>query len=171
MKNTKKFLAAGLLAGALTFIGCKSDSSAERTEGTPDTTQTTPSTGTPGEGSTTEGTSTGTETPPPGTGGSGESDISKTKQSDDNLRMPEEDPLRTPENESIRDAEKESEPGVHDEPGTGGAGFGNDALEPTEDNLNEGGNVDDMFRVPDSPADTTPEDGLTEDTQLPEGAR
>jgi hypothetical protein len=81
--------------------------------------------------------------------------------------MPEEDPLRTPENESIRDAE--SEPGVHDDPGTGGSGFGNDALEPTDDNLNEGGNVDDMFRVPDSPADTTPE--ILDDSQIPESAR
>jgi len=167
MKITMKFLAAGLLAGALTFVGCKSDTSAARPD---DTTQTTPAPGTEGTG--TEGTGTGTEgtTPPPGTGGSG--DVSKTKQSDDNLRMPEEDPLRTPENESIRDAE--SEPDVHDnsavDPGTGGSGFDddNDAI---DESLNPGGNVDDTRRIPGSPADTVPEDNMSSGSEIPEGAR
>jgi hypothetical protein len=142
-----KFLAAGLLAGALTFAGCSSPRSAERTD----------------QGEAADGTSTGTQTAP-GTGGSG---ISKTKQSDDNLRMPREDPLRTPESESVRDAE--AEPGVHDnDPGTGGSGFSNEAPDDaSQDILNEGGNVDDTTRIPDSPADTTPEDL----SQIPEGAR
>lgn len=150
----RKFLAAGLLASALTFVGCKSDSSAERKD---DSTQTPPA-----------GTDTQTN---PGTGGSG--DVSKTKQSDDNLRMPKEDPLRTPENESIRDAESEDERGVHDNnAGTGGSGFGNEVSDDVnEDELNEGGNVDDTTRIPDSPADTTPEDNMTDASPIPEGTR
>jgi hypothetical protein len=159
----RKFLAAGLLAGTLTFVGCKSDTSAERTGDTPQT----PPAGTTDQGTTpppTEGTGT---QPNPGTGGSG--DVSKTKQSDDNLRMPEEDPLRTPENESIRDAESEDERGVHDDnAGTGGSGFGNEA---DDDVLNEGGNVDDTTRIPDSPADTTPENNMMNESQIPEGTR
>lgn len=159
MKNlNRKFLAAGLLASALAFVGCKSDKAAERT----DTTE---------QGTTTEGTTTeGTQTDP-GTGGAGTQDINKTRQTDDNLRMPEEDPMRTRESESIR--ESEQEPGVHDEdPGTGGAGFGTEATEepldePLFEPLNEGGNVDDYTRVPDSPADTVPEEGAR-DEQLPE---
>lgn len=150
----RKFLAAGLLASALTFVGCKSDSSAERKD---DSTQTPPA-----------GTDTQTN---PGTGGSG--DISKTKQSDDNLRMPKEDPLRTPEPESIRDAESEDERGVHDNnAGTGGSGFGNEVSDDVNDDvLNEGGNVDDTTRIPDSPADTTPEDNMTDASPIPEGTR
>jgi hypothetical protein len=172
MKTTMKFLAAGLLAGALTFVGCKSDSSAERTG---EATQPAPTTGTEGtgtEGTGTEGTGTeGTgTTPTPGTGGSG--GASKTKQSDDNLRMPREDPLRTPENESIRDAE--SEPHVHDnsavEPGTGGSGLGDDEAA-TDETLNPGGNVDNTLRTPGSPADVVPEDTMSIDSELPEGAR
>lgn len=159
----RKFLAAGLLAGALTFVGCKSDSSAERTG---DPSQAPPA-GTTDQGTTTppaEGTGTQTA---PGTGGSG--DVSKTKQSDDNLRMPEEDPLRTPENESIRDAESEDERGVHDNnEGTGGSGFGNEI---NDDVLNEGGNVDDTTRIPDSPTDAPPEDNVSNESQLPEGTR
>jgi hypothetical protein len=160
----RKFLAAGLLAGALTFVGCKSTTSAEQTG----TNTQTPAEGTTDQGTTTEGTGTQTN---PGTGGSG--DVSKTKQSDDNLRMPNEDPLRTPENESIRDAESEDERGVHDNnAGTGGSGFGNDVTNDVNDDaLNEGGNVDDTTRIPDSPADTTPDDGMTNDSQLPEGTR
>lgn len=161
MKTTMKFLAAGLLASALTFVGCKSDSSAERT-GEPTTA---PATGTD---TGTEGTGTST-TPPPGTGGSG--DISKTKQSDDNLRMPEEDPLRTPESESIRDAE--SEPGVHDnrnvDPGIGGSGFPDDSA--IDEPLNPGGNVDETLRTPGSPADIVPENNLNNDSTLPENTR
>ncbi|MFL5348586.1 MAG: hypothetical protein ACJ8AT_27640 [Hyalangium sp.] len=164
--SNQKFLVAGLLAGALTFVGCKSDKSAERP---PDTTQTTPPAGT---GTDTTGTGTGTSTGTqtnPGTGGSGNSDgqISTTKQSDDNLRMPEDDPLRLKNGDkSIRDAE--SEQGVHEntpatpklEPnsGTGGSGLNNDA---TDDNLNDGGNVDDSLRIPDSPADRSTPDGVT----------
>lgn len=168
MKTTyRKFLVAGLLAGALTFVGCKSDKSAERTGETPDTMQTTP----PPPPATTDQHApppAGTETNP-GTGGSG--GISKTKQSDDNLRMPEEDPLRTKEQESIRDSE--AEPGVHrkdtDGPGTGGSGLGNDA---TPDDLNEGGNVDDTHRGLGQPRDTaTPDEPLNEDSQIPPGAR
>jgi len=152
---SRKFLAAGLLAGALTFVGCKSDKSAETPSDTTDQGTTPPPT---------EGTGTQTD---PGTGGSG--DISKTKQSDDNLRMPEEDPLRTPEPESIRDAESEDERGVHDDnAGTGGSGFGNEA---TDDSLNQGGNVDDTTRIPDSPADTTPDDNMSNESQFPEGVR
>lgn len=163
----RKFLTVGLLAGALTFVGCKSDKSAERTD---DTTQTPPA-GTTDQGTTTppaEGTGTQTD---PGTGGSG--DVSKTKQSDDNLRMPEEDPLRTPEDESIQDAESEDERGVHDNnAGTGGSGFSNDANNDVNDDaLNEGGNVDDTTRIPDSPADTTPDDNLSNESQIPEGVR
>lgn len=149
MKTSMKFLAAGLLASALTFVGCKSNSSAERTDP-----PMAPATGTD--------TGTGTNANP-GTGGSG--DISKTKPSDDNLRMPEEDPLRTPQNESIRDAE--SEPGVHDnsavDPGIGGSGFdtGDSA---TDETLNPGGNVDDTLRTPSSPADIVPNDNLNNDS-------
>jgi hypothetical protein len=151
MKISKtKMLVAGLLAGSLTFMGCKSDTSAERTD---DTTQT--GTGTDTGTGTTGEQGTGTTTPPD-TGGSG------TKQTDDNLRMPEEDPLRTPESESIRDAE--AEPGVHDDgtldpgPGVGGSGVdtGLDNDVP-DDDLNEGGNISDDFRMPDSPADDLPE--------------
>jgi hypothetical protein len=163
MKTPMKFLAAGLLASALTFVGCKSNSSAERTEPTPEPATTTEGTST---GTGTEGTNTN---PNPGTGGSG--DVSKTKPSDDNLRMPEEDPLRTPEPESLRDAE--SEPGVHhnspSEPGTGGSGFGNeDAIDET---LNPGGNVDERLRTPSSPADIVPDDATSSDSEIPESAR
>jgi hypothetical protein len=167
MKTTMKFLAAGLLASALTFVGCKSNSAAEKTD-----TTTAPATGTgtdtgTGTGTGTEGTGTTTN---PGTGGSG--DISKTKQSDDNLRMPEEDPLRTPQPESIRDAE--SEPGVHDnsavDPGTGGSGFGTDDSA-TDETLNPGGNVDDRLRTPSSPADIVPDDSTSSDSTLPESGR
>jgi hypothetical protein len=165
MKISKtKFLVAGLLAGTLTFVGCKSDTSADRgtepTEGT--------STGT-GTDTGTEGTGTSTD---PGTGGSGPS---KTKQSDDNLRMPEEDPLRTPEDESVRDAEQE--PGVHDDatldPGVGGSGTGGSGVEDVteEDDLNEGGNPHEDFRIPDSPTDVVPDEGMNDDLDLPEGAR
>lgn len=169
MKTSMKYLAAGLLASALTFVGCKSDSSAERTD-----TPMAPATGTGTNTGTGTGTSTGTEgtgtstgtNANPGTGGSGDtSDISKTKQSDDNLRMPEEDPLRTPQQESIRDAE--AEPGVHDnsavEPGTGGSGFdtGDSAVDET---LNPGGNVDNTLRTPSSPADIVPDDNLNNDS-------
>jgi hypothetical protein len=173
MKISKtKFLVAGLLAGTLTFVGCKSNQSTERTEETTDTTQTTPGTGTTDQGTTTpatEGSTTGTN---PGTGGGG----NQTKPSDDNLRMPYEDPLRTPEDEGVR--ESESETGVHDDstgthgPGTGGAGSDTGITE--EPSLNEGGNaVDDNRRIPDSPADeATPEDQMLEDdTNLPEGTR
>jgi hypothetical protein len=166
MKTTMKFLAAGLLAGALTFVGCKSDSSAERPA---DTTQTTPATGEQGTGTGTEGTGTSTGTSEnPGTGGSG--DISKTKQSDDNLRMPREDPLRTPEQESIRDAESESEPDVHDNPGIGGSGFPDDDSA-VDETLNPGGNIDDTLRTPGSPADIVPDDSLSNDSLIPEGER
>jgi len=169
MKRTMKFLAAGLLAGALTFVGCKSTTSAEQ-GGTPTGTGTTGTgtdTGTTGTGTGTEGTGTGTN---PGTGGAGSTDdISRTKQSDDNLRMPEEDPLRTPESESIRGAESESEPGIHDNPGIGGSGFGDDTA--TDETLNPGGNVDDTLRTPGSPADIVPDEGLNGDNDLPEGVR
>ncbi len=152
----RKFLAAGLLASALTFAGCKSDTSAEH----PGDTSQTPSPGTTDQGTApppAEGT--GTQTPP-GTGGSGTEDISKTKQSDDNLRMPEEDPLRTPEDERVRDAEREDERGVHDsERGTGGSGFGDEA---TDEPLNEGGNADDT--VP-------PHNKMMNETQIPESTR
>ncbi|MBN1205265.1 MAG: hypothetical protein JXB05_10105 [Myxococcaceae bacterium] len=154
MKISKtQFLVAGLLAGTLTFVGCKSDKSGE----TPPGTDATQDTGTPTGEQPTEGTSTppegtGTE---PGTGGSG----SETKPSDDNLRMPEEDPMRTRDEESAREAE--SEPGVHDPAtgGTGGSGFPEDDTM-DEGDLNEGGNADEDFRVPDSPADTIPEEQL-----------
>jgi hypothetical protein len=196
MKITnRKFLVAGLLASALTFVGCKSDSSAERS-GTTEPTQTPPATGTgtdtTGTGTDTTGTGTTpggtggagmtkppsekldcTVVPPSGTGGAGSSggDISKTKQSDDNLRMPEDDPLRTKDPDTVRQGETEQ--GVHEgdiispEPGTGGSGFENDAV---DDNLNEGGNVDEL-RTPSSPEDVVP-DGVTDDSsQIPEGTR
>jgi hypothetical protein len=157
MKNmTRKFLAAGLIATALTFVGCKSDKSAEQpadtTQGTDTGTTTTP----------TEGTGTD-----PGTGGAGTEDVSKTKASDDNLRMPYEDPLRTPESESIRDAERENERGVHDkDSGTGGSGFPTEA---TDDNLDQGGNADDTTFP--EPMDTTPDDNMINESQIPEGTR
>ena len=168
MKTTMKFLAAGLLAGALTFVGCKSDSSAQRPD---DTSQTTPATGTEGSGTNTgtgtEGSGTNTT---PGTGGSGH--ISKTKQSDDNLRMPEEDPLRTKENESIRGAE--AEPSVPDNcevaPGTGGSGFPDDDAA-IDESLNPGGNLDNTRRTPGSPADIVPDNSVTDDSQIPEDTR
>lgn len=172
MKTSMKFLAAGLLASALTFVGCKSNSSADRTD-----TTTAPATGTDtgtGTSTGTEGTGTSTGTNAnPGTGGSGDSsDISKTKQSDDNLRMPEEDPLRTPENESIRDAE--SEPGVHDnsaaDPGIGGSGF-DTGDSSTDETLNPGGNVDDTLRTPSSPSDINPDSDINSDSTLPESTR
>ena len=173
----RKFLVAGLLAGALTFVGCKSDSSAEK--GSTEPAQTMP----PATGTDTSGTS---ETP--GTGGSGKEkldctiqqgtggsgsggDISKTKQSDDNLRMPEDDPLRTRDPDTVRQGE--SEEGVHEgdilnpEPGTGGAGF---ETEPVPDSLNEGGNIDER-RVPESPADVVPEGVMDDSSQIPEGTR
>jgi hypothetical protein len=170
MKITnRKFLVAGLLAGALTFVGCKSDKSAERP---PDTTETPPTTGTGTGTDTGTGTGTGTTGTNPGTGGSG--DISTTKQSDDNLRMPEDDPYRLKDGDkNIRDSE--SEQGVHKgtpgtpESGTGGSGFNRDA---SDDNLNEGGNVDDSLRIPENPSDRTTPDGVTNDSgQLPEDAR
>ena len=180
MKRTMKFLAAGLLAGTLTFVGCKSNTSAEQggtTTGDTGATGTGTDTGT-GTGSGT-GTGTGTGTNPgtggsgdidPGTGGSGADDIGQTKSTDDNLRMPNEDPLRTPQNESIRDAESESEPGIHDEPGIGGSGFGDDDAT-TDETLNPGGNVDDTLRTPGSPADIVPEDHMSGDSELPEDMR
>ncbi len=167
MKITnQKFLVAGLLAGALTFVGCKSEKSAERT---PDTTQTAPPTGTGTTGTCTNA----------GTGGSGgSSNISTTKQSDDNLRMPEDDPLRLKDGDkSIRDAE--SEQGVHENTpakpklnpnncGTGGSGSSSGE---TDDNLNDGGNVPTRLRIPDSPMERATPDGVTNDnTQAPEGA-
>ncbi|MDC0711326.1 hypothetical protein POL68_22845 [Stigmatella sp. ncwal1] len=163
MKNLKtKALVAGLLAGTLTFVGCKSDSTMDRPDSTPPpaTDTTTPAT---------EGTSTGTTATPPGTGGSG----TETRPSDDNLRMPGEDPLRTPENESIRDSE--TEPGIHHDsdlgPGTGGSGLDNSVMD--DDGLNEAGNVDDT-RLPDSTTDSTlsPNDStIQRDLDVPEGAR
>lgn len=166
---TRKFLAAGLLASALTLVGCKSDTSAEQdgtTQGTTDQGMTT----TPAED-----TDTGT---PPGTGGAGTDDVGKTRQSDDDLRTPYEDPLLTPEDESVREAESESEPGVHDDdPGTGGAGFETEATDDDfledDDILNEGGNPGDYTRIPDSPADTVPEDASNtlHESQIPEGTR
>jgi hypothetical protein len=155
MKNmTRKFLAAGLLATALTFVGCKSNTSAEQGGTTTDQGTTTPA----------EGTGTGTDTG--GTGGAGTDDISTTKQSDDNLRHPENDWLRTPEQEGIRESESEDERGAHDNnAGTGGSGFGTEA---TEEPLNEGGNIGGDTRIPDSPADTLPEDV---DNSMNEGER
>ena len=151
---TRKFLAAGLIATALTFVGCKSDKSAEQPA---DATQGTDTGTTPTEGTATD----------PGTGGAGTEDISKTKQSDDNLRMPYEDPLRTPESESIRDAERENERGVHDDnAGTGGSGFPNEAI---DEPLDLGGNIDDT-RDSDMPSDVPAEDGVM-DESFPEGAR
>lgn len=194
MKITnRKFLVAGLLAGALTFVGCKSDKSAEK-GGMTEPAQTPPPTDTTGTGTGTGTDTSGTGTnpgtggagtsgttkaphesycpPQSGTGGSGDTggEISKTKQSDDNLRMPEDDPLRTKDPDTVRQGE--SEQGVHEgdilEPksGTGGSGFTNDAA---DDNLNEGGNVD-QRRIPESPADGTPH-GVTEGNQIPEGSR
>jgi hypothetical protein len=150
-----KFLVAGLLAGTLTFVGCKSDTSAERTAEPTDT--------------TTEDTEAA-----PGTGGSGPS---KTKTSDFNIRMPYEDPLRLSEEERSREAEAEAEPGVHEDatrdPGVGGSGVGGSSVEDVteEDDLNEGGNIIDHRRIPDSPADVVPDEGMTNETDLPEGAR
>lgn len=162
--SNQKFLVVGLLAGALTFVGCKSEKSAERT---PDTTETTPATGT----NTGTGTDTTNPSTNPGTGGSGDSGgtISTTKQSDDNLRMPEDDPLRLKHGDkSVRDGE--SEQGVHENTpppsklqpnsGTGGSGFDRDA---NDDNLNDGGNVDDKLRIPESPSDRTTPDGVSND--------
>ena len=162
MKNmTRKFLAAGLIATALTFVGCKSDKSAEQTDTTTDQGTTT----TPAEGTGT-GTDTGTD---PGTGGAGTEDISKTKQSDDNLRHPEDDWLRTPEQEGIRESEREDERGAHDNnAGTGGAGFG---TEGTDEPLDQGGNVDGINRDSDMPSDVPAEDNVMDEDQLPEGAR
>ena len=168
MKISKtKLLVAGLLAGSLTFMGCKSNDSAERTDGTTEGT----GTGMGTEG--TEGTGTGTGTDP-GTGGSG----TDTKQSDDNIRMPYEDPLRTPESESVRDAE--SETGVHHDtdldPGAGVGGSGEESgmeSDIIDVGPNEGGNINDDFRSPDMPADpVTPEDRmLNDDLDVPEGSR
>jgi hypothetical protein len=162
MKNmTRKFLAAGLIATALTFVGCKSNTSAEQGT-TPDQGTTT----TPAEGTGT-GTDTGTGTTPgTGGGGTGTEDVSKTKSSDDNLWQPEDDPYRTPERESIEDAAREDERGAHDnKPGTGGAGF---PTEPTDDNLDQGGNADDTTLPP---MDPTPDDNMINESQIPEGTR
>jgi hypothetical protein len=156
MKTTMKFLAAGLLASALTFVGCSSNKSADRTDRVTD-----PMT-------TTGDDRTGTETDN-GTGGAG--DTNTTMPPDDSLRTPESEPLRTPESESIRDAE--SEPGVHDnsavDPGTGGAGFGDDDAT-IDETLNPPGEADETLRIPDSPADTVP-DTMSGNSEIPEGAR
>jgi hypothetical protein len=169
---TRKFLVAGLIAGALTFVGCKSDSSAERTPPPAGTMQTPPPPDTtPGPGTQSRPPPAGTETNP-GTGGSGT--ISTTKQSDDNLRMPEDDPLRLKTGDkNVRDAE--SEQGVHEnsavspEPGTGGSGFNRDAI---DNSLNEGGNVDDTVKDPQAPLDRqVPYNPLRPDSQIPEGSR
>jgi hypothetical protein len=157
-----KLLVAGLLAGSLAFVGCKSNDSTERPD---DTTEGT-GTGTTGE------QGTGTE---PGTGGSG----TKTKQSDDNLRMPYEDPLRTPEEESIQDAESEAEPGVHRDPNLDpGAGVGGSGLDTGMDSdvidnePNVGGNINDGLRAPNMPADVvTPDDPMLNDDEVPEDLR
>lgn len=171
MKISKsKLLVAGLLAGSLTFMGCKSDDSAQRTD-EPTTTEGT-GTGTP-EGTGTEGTGT-----PPGTGGSG-----PTKQSDDNLRHPYDDHLRTPEDDTVRgtesDATSESEPGVHKdttlepESGMGGSGVGDEDTGIIEDDLTEGGNLGGDFGAPDSPMDEPPtrDPMLDNDLDVPEGSR
>ncbi len=149
--STTKFLVAGLAAGALALTGCKSDTSAERTE------------------------EPATEEMDEGTGGAG----TQTKQSDDNLRMPYEDPFRTPEEESIREAADEFPPEKQDEvdetpePGTGGAGFDNSLIEDEPEELNEGGNINDDYRFPDSPADELPPDTsvMDEELDIPEGTR
>ncbi|SEN33879.1 hypothetical protein SAMN05444354_13835 [Stigmatella aurantiaca] len=169
MKNLKtKALVAGLLAGTLTFVGCKSNSSMDRPEST-----TTPATDTMSTPPATDSTgTTGTTATPPGTGGSG----SETRPSDDNLRMPEEDPLRTPQNESIRDSEME--PGIHHDadtdmgPGTGGSGMDNSMI--NDDSLNEAGDAPEGVRLPDSTTDSSlspNDDTIEHDVESAEGAR
>lgn len=196
MKFAKKpLLATGLLAGALTFVGCASGTPAVR------------------------------ESPYGDNTGSGSGHISKTKQSDDNLRMPLEDPLRTRASESIMAAEiepniqegeepivdigfggsgttrksqkqedncprpeqkrsrvpqgsmnPEAEPSVHEnsplhpDSDTGGSGFGRDTRDESlydDDTVREGD-----FRIPDSPADPiTPEDRMIDEREIPDGSR
>ncbi|HLL03067.1 MAG TPA: hypothetical protein VK539_20975 [Myxococcaceae bacterium] len=175
MKISKtKLLVAGLLAGSLTFMGCKSNDSAQRTDdaatGTGTTTEGT------GTGTGTQGTGTGTGTDP-GTGGSG-----PTKQSDDNIRHPYDDHLRTPEDDTVRgtesDAASESEPGVHGDttldPNSGMGGSGTDTdMGIIDEDPNVGGNSADGFGAPDSPMDEpTPEDRMLDnDLDVPEGSR
>jgi hypothetical protein len=168
MKNLKtKALVAGLLAGTLTFVGCKSDNSAARPEST--TTPASDSMSTPPPADNMG--NTGTTATPPGTGGSG----TETRPSDDNLRMPEEDPLRTPQNESIRDSEME--PGIHHDtdkdmgPGTGGSGMDNSMI--NDDKLNEAGDAPEGVRLPDSTTDSSlsPNDPTIEHDESSAGAR
>jgi hypothetical protein len=75
-----------------------------------------------------------------------------------------------------RRSNSEAEPSVHEtsplrpESGTGGSGFNRDNS--MDDNLNNGGNVDNTFRIPDSPADQiNPPDRATDEAQYPDEAR
>ncbi|WP_224363806.1 hypothetical protein [Hyalangium versicolor] len=96
MKFTnRKRLVTGLLAGTFMFIGC------------------------------TASTPTVRKSPYGNNTNAGAGHISKTKASDDNLRMPLEDPLRTKEHESIRDAEVEPAASESEQPGVGTGGSGN----------------------------------------------
>ncbi len=91
----RKLFVVGLLASAMTFVGCQSDISAAR------------------------------ESPYEDNSPLGSGHISETKQSDDNLRMPLEDPLRTRQRENVRAAavepNVEEAPG-EETFGTGGSG-------------------------------------------------
>jgi hypothetical protein len=95
MKFAKRtLLVTGLLTGTLTIVGCGSATPAVR------------------------------ESPYEDNTNAGFGHVSKTKQSDDNLRMPLEDPLRTKESESIVAAENEPdlEGGAQAATGVGGSG-------------------------------------------------
>ncbi|HVG57573.1 MAG TPA: hypothetical protein VNA24_03405 [Hyalangium sp.] len=90
----RALLVSGLLTGTLTFVGCGPHTPAVR------------------------------ESPYGDNTNAGFGHVSKTKQSDDNLRMPLEDPLRTKESESIVAAENEPDlkEGAQAATGVGGSG-------------------------------------------------
>ena len=94
-----RWLAAGALASGLMFAGCSANSSSVR------------------------------ESPYADNTGMGFGHISKTKQSDDNLRMPLEDPLRTRQQENIRAAEADANI-EESNTGIGGAGQSEQAVSP-----------------------------------------
>jgi hypothetical protein len=141
-----KLLVAGLLAGSLAFVGCKSNDSTER----PD--------------DTTEGTGgSGTQTKP--------SDDNLRMPYEDPLRTPEEESIQDAESEAEPGVHRD--PNLDPGEGVGGSGLDNGLdSDVIDDEPNVGGNIHDGLRAPNMPADVvTPDDPLLNDDEVPEDLR